>query len=629
MVQSQMQHKKSATALFLLTAIAAAVNVFFTILKIVNLSNLKYYYSFKPQQISIAIFSPLIDQIIWAATLTFVSLIVLLTNLHNRTVKMVLLTCLPILALLLVFQTFLPMTVLYGVLLSFLLVYLFIRYSQSLSVSKQLTAIAVLICLTCIVLCLEAASLLTWTWNLYDFRSPFAQPIQWRFAIIDLQLFSVFYSGLSWLFLAFLTCWLWLPCLKSIIPKINAKLEIVPTKTLQVNIPKPSEVNREVLGLGLFATVALAVFVAYYPTAHFPNSVLLGTDSNYYYNWINQLSQKGPMAALEMDRPFSNLLLYSIQALTSTSTETIVRYAPMFCSAALCLVVFWFVNVGTKDKRLALMSAVFTVFSFQTTVSLFVYSLSNWIAIIEMFLIFGLLLISSERHLLKSTVLLSLLGIILLLTHPYTWEVAIAILSTYLAYAFLRRRTEDKQKIKQLTVFLSANIVFFFSYALLPFGAGLGNAGSAVLKYTPPTFGLSNFLSLQNGLENMIEVWVGGLFANPLLIVLAIIGVFALMDYSKRYNRLMLVWIAVPFVALLAFSPESFFYYRIVYLIPIQIFAASGLCLVLDKLEMITRIKSEKSFLVLKVLIVLLVIAFLLNYSLRASDVIPLQILEN
>jgi len=58
------------------------------------------------------------------------------------------------------------------------------------------------------------------------------------------------------------------------------------------------------------------------------------------------------------------------------------------------------------------MSALFTVFSFQTTVSLFVYSLSNWIALIEMFLIFGLFLKNSERHLVKSTVSLSFLGII-------------------------------------------------------------------------------------------------------------------------------------------------------------------------------------------------------------------------
>jgi hypothetical protein len=443
-----------------------------------------------------------------------------------------------------------------------------------------------------------------------------------------LQLFSVFHIGLPWLFLAFLTCWLWLPFLKAVIPKINAKLEIIPTKTLQSNLPRPSQVNGKILAVSLFAIAALAFFVAYYPTAHFSNAILLGTDATYYYDWINDLNLKGPLAALEMDRPFSNLLLYTIQALTAASTENILRAAPIFCSIALCLAVFWFVNVGTKDKRLALMSALFTAVSFQTTVSLFVYSLSNWIALIEMFLIFGLLLIESKRHFLKYTVLLSLLGIVLLLTHPYTWEVAVAILTTYLAYAFLRRRNEEKQKIKQLTFFLTANIAFFAIYAMMPFGSGLFKAGGAVLRYTLPAFGLSNFLSLLNGLENMVNVWVGGLFANPLLIILAIIGAFTLTDYSKRYNRLMLVWLAVPFAALLAFSPESFFYYRIVYLIPIQIFAASGLILALDKLGKASKLKSEKSFQVLKVLIVLLTVAFLLNYSLRASDVIPLHVLN-
>jgi len=629
MIQQQNRQKNSAaTAIFLLTAAAVAVNVFFTALKIINLSNLTYHYSFKPQQISIVIFSPLTDQIIWAATLTIGSLIVLLTNLHKKTVKIALLTCLPIFGLLLVFQTYLPITNVYGILLSLLSVYLFIRYSQNFFVNKQFSVIAVLVCLTCIVLCLEAASLLTWTWNLFVFRSPFVQLAHWRFAVIDLQLFSVFYSGLSWLFLAFLTCWLWLPCLKFLIPKINAKFEIMTTKTLHVNLSRPSQINGKVLALGLFATVALAAFVVYYPTAHFSTSILLGTDSTYYFNWINELGLKGPLAALEMDRPFSNLLLYSVQAFTAASTETIVRAAPIFCSAISCLVVFWFVNVGTKDKRLALMSALFTVFSFQTTVSLFVYSLSNWIALIEMFLIFGLFLKNSERHLVKSTVSLSFLGIILLLTHPYTWEVAIAILSTYVAYALLRRRTEDKQKIKQLTAFLSVNIAFFLSYSLLPFGSGLFKAGGAVLNHALPTIVLPNLLNLQLGFENMVKVWVGGLFANPLLIIIAIVGVFAVMDYSKRYNRLMLAWIAVPFAALLMFSPESFFYYRIVYLIPIQIFAASGLCLALDKLEAATKLKSEKSFQMLKVLIVLLVVAFMFNYSLRVSDVIPLHILS-
>jgi hypothetical protein len=622
-----MQRTNSETTIVVFTAAALAISLFFTAIKIINLLNLTYYYSFKPQLISIIIFSPLIDQLFWAATLIFVGFIILLRSVHIRAVKITLLVCLPILGLLFALQPYSLMTISCGTLVSFLLVYFLLRHSKNFSVSRQFTAIAVLICLSFIMLCLQAASLLTWTSNLIVFRPPFVQPVYWHFATLDLQMFSIFFSGLPWLYLAFLTCWLWLPCLKFIIPRINSKLEITQTRKLQINFPQPSQIKPETLSLSLLAIVALAVFVAYYPTAHFSNSILLGTDSTYYYDWINQLSQKGPMAALEMDRPFSNLLLYSIQALTAASTETIVRVAPMFCSAALCLVVFWFVNAGTKDKRLALMSALFTALSFQTTVSLFVYSLSNWIALIEMFLIFGVLLMGSERHLLKSTVLLSLLGIVLLLTHPYTWEVAVAILVTYLIYALLRRRNEDKAKIKQLTVFLSANVTFFVVYSILPFGSGLFKAGGAVLNHAIPAVILPNLLSLQVGFDNMVKVWVGGLFANPLLIMLAIVGVFAFLDYSKRFNRLMMVWLAVPFAALFAFSPESFFYYRIVYLIPTQIFAASGLCLILNKLEAIIGLESKRGFMVLKVLIVLLVFAFLLNYSLRASDVIPLHIL--
>jgi hypothetical protein len=629
MIYQPNQRQKQETAILAFVAAAVALNLFFTALKMINLSNLTYYYWFKPQLISIVIFSPLIDQIIWGATLILVGLIVLLKNMHNKTITITMIVCLPTLVLLLFLQTFFPLAVLYGIFLSFILTYMIIWRSQSFSVSRQLTTAAILTSLSCIALCLEAASLSTWTLNLFVYSPPFAQLEFWRFAIVDLQMFSILNSALPWLFLAFLTSWLWLPCLKFLESKISLKLEIAATKKLQLSLPKPSEMNRKTLILILLATVALAVFVAYYPTAHFSSSILLGTDSTYYYSWINELSQKGPMAAFEMDRPFSNLLLYSIQALTAVSTEVIVRVAPMFCSAALCLVVFWFVSVGTKNKRLALISALLTVFSFQTTVSLFVYSLSNWIAIIEMFLIFGLLLMSNERNLLKSTVVLSLLGVILLLTHPYTWEVAIAILATYLIYAIAKTRSVDKQKIKQLTVFLTTNFAFFVVYSMMPFGSGLLKAGGAVFNYALPNGILPNLLNLQSSFDDMVKVWVGGLFANPLLIILAIVGVFAFLDHSKRYNRLMTVWLAVPFAALFAFSPGAFFYYRVVYLIPIQIFAASGLCLILNELENVVNANSQRLLLVLKVLIVVLVVAFLLNYSLRASDVIPLHILSD
>jgi hypothetical protein len=620
-------HTNSATAIFFLTVISASINVFFTILKIINIFSLTYYYSSYPKIINIIIFSQLADLLIWTTTLIIATLTVLFINLEKTPLKWLVLACLPTLSILLIFQADSIFTIIFGVLLSFLVTCLFVQKSSSFSSSKQLTTCLILLSIVCLALSLEAASLLTWTWNLFDYSFPFNLLPHWRFALLDLQLFNVLYPWTSWLFLVFLSCWLWIPCLKFLFSKVGSKIRIMPEKTVPSDILlPPKSLNGKVLTVGLFAIVALAVLVAYYPLNHLPASTLVGTDSTYYYNWLNQMHIKGPLTAFEMDRPFSNLLLYSAQALTATSTETIVKIAPIFCTVFLSLAVFWFVMVGTQDKRLALMSALFTVFSFQTTVSLFVYSLSNWIALIEMFLIFGLFLKSGT---LKSTVLLALMGIVLLLTHPYTWEVVIAIFSAYLIYGLLRKRNEDKVKIKQLIVFLSANTLFFISYALLPFGEGLATAAGVVMNYTLPTFGFSNLLNVQNGLENMVKVWVGGLFGNPLLILLAVIGIFAMVDYAKRYNRLMLVWVAVPFLALFAFSPESFFYYRIVYLVPIQIFAASGLNLALDKLEAATMLKSTKSFQMLKILIIILVVAFLLNYSLRASDVVPLHILAD
>jgi len=160
MLQPQNQHKNLNAALFLATAAAFAVNLVFTILRIVNLSNLTYYYSFKAQQVNIVVFSPLTDQLIWLATLTAASSMVLLTSLRKKiNVKTAFLTILPTLGLLLVFQTNLHLTDYVGIPLSILATCTFIRYSQNFFVNKRFATMPVLIFIACIVLSLEVASL--------------------------------------------------------------------------------------------------------------------------------------------------------------------------------------------------------------------------------------------------------------------------------------------------------------------------------------------------------------------------------------------------------------------------------------------------------------------------------------
>jgi hypothetical protein len=92
---------------------------------------------------------------------------------------------------------------------------------------------------------------------------------------------------------------------------------------------------------------------------------------------------------------------------------------------------------------------------------------------------------------------------------------------------------------------------------------------------------------------------------------------------------MMLLWVAIPSLALLATPPDLF--YRIIYLIPMQIPAAAGLYWILDKLKgMEARFRvSEKYSRVLERSLVALVALFLLNYALRSVDEAMIHVLQH
>jgi hypothetical protein len=92
------------------------------------------------------------------------------------------------------------------------------------------------------------------------------------------------------------------------------------------------------------------------------------------------------------------------------------------------------------------------------------------------------------------------------------------------------------------------------------------------------------------------------------------------MDFTKRFNRIMLLWIVIPSLTLLTISPDL--YHRSIYLIPIQILAAMGLLWIFGKFEEKVGRLRENEFLFnsLKILIVALVVLFLFNYALRSVD---------
>jgi hypothetical protein len=408
----------------------------------------------------------------------------------------------------------------------------------------------------------------------------------------------------------------------------RAKLEI--EKIFLSRVPEVGstfKLNSKHVTVALLLSLATAAFIAYYPYVHLPNSTLVGSDSVEYYNWLISVAQKGPLTAFDTDRPLPVLLMYTVQYATGSTPETVVRMMPTILAVCLCLAVYWFVKVGTKNQFSALVSSLFSSFSFQVTVGLFSYFVANWLAIIESLLMLVFLLKSFEKQSSKYMAASAVMGMAVLLTHPYTWDVLMAILFLYFAWAFIGRKSGKKREILLLGLLLASNIVFYTAYALAPFGKGLSSAEGTNLFNVASGIGLSNLLNLQHNLASMVQSWVGGLFGNPLLILLAVAGVFSMFDSAKRFNRIMLLWVMVPSLALLAVTPDPY-YYRFLYLIPIQVQAAAGLLWTISKLEVIRGwFKADRNFRALKILILMLAVLFLLNYALRSVDEALIHIL--
>jgi hypothetical protein len=148
----------------------------------------------------------------------------------------------------------------------------------------------------------------------------------------------------------------------------------------------------------------------------------------------------------------------------------------------------------------------------------------------------------------------------------------------------------------------------------MPFGRGIAGAGNSSINMASSGLNL-NPQSIWNGLEYTIQKWVGGSYANIPLLMLAILGISKFSHNTKPFQRMITLWIILPSLALLFASPENYMFYRILYLLPIQIIAAIGLLELFQK----AYFKKSKYGKILRFAIQILTIILFLNNVLRLA----------
>jgi hypothetical protein len=606
-----------------LVLLAVSANVLFGSLRLINLLNIAFNYYYVPKVVDIAIFSPFADFLIWAYTLSsllfLVSAILLIKLLYHLDFpRWLIFPYLFLFASLALFLMNDRIASALAIPLGFIVmsssmffddVFLPIKKAEAFLVSS--TGVVALL------IPLELASLSSWMLNAVDHEVPFGPGLRWKFPWIDLQLFNVLYPLTAVLFLALLYSWIWIPAVKYALMRIG--------RNVNSGVHRMEKLGNRQLAFGLVLCLAASVLVSSYPYMHLPSSTMVGVDSLDCYNRLKGMMQEGPQVAFGTDRLVFDLLMYSVKLVTPLSPQDVVRVMSIILVACLSLVVFWFVKVGTGNYRLALVSSLFSSFSFQTAVGIFAGFLATWLSIAEVFLLLIFLLKGLNKHSWRYMLISAVIGMVVLLTSPYTWNVLMVLLVAYFAWTLVRRARE-RWDIGPLSILLVSNALFYVFYTMMPFGKVLGDKYVGVLQIGVSSVGIPSLSNLQYNLGMMVSMFVGGLFGNPLMLVLTVAGMFSMINLAKpstKFNMIMLLWVAVPSIPLLFISAgQVMLVYRLVYLVPLQILAAVGLQSILDRLkdaEHKHRLDRRYSY-VLRMLLFGLVVLFFLNYALRSVD---------
>ena len=319
------------------------------------------------------------------------------------------------------------------------------------------------------------------------------------------------------------------------------------------------------LAVSLFISSLLA-FVPYRPDLN-PSGALVGIDSPTYVTWINQMTSKPLVQALQYSfvtgldgsRPLLLILLYLV-ASAGVSPDLIIEYLPIVLAPFLSLSSYVFVRYGHGSANFAALAALFTPLSFYVTVGMQGGYYANMLGMIEAYIFLTCLLLFSKRTSTARYGALFVLSIALFLTHPWTW---VLIITTSLVFALsVWKETSHSIDLKSIIGIIASGIIL----DVLKSSVFATRTVAADLATKVPTVG--QVASFWTNLVYALLYTHGGLLGNWLLLGVGLLSVFAL-RFRDRFERLLIIWVgaaSVPFLLL-----DSYHQARIVYDLPIPV----------------------------------------------------------
>jgi len=321
----------------------------------------------------------------------------------------------------------------------------------------------------------------------------------------------------------------------------------------------------------------------------------LGSDADYYHLVLLDMNATGIQGALSTERPFFFLVLYSVQKILGLGPLLLLQLVPIVLAVVLVASTYLFTrSVGWSEKTAAL-AAVFASVSPHITAGVEYYIIASWLGIPLMMLFSYGFLRSVEKRSIQWTLLTIALSSLMLGLHYLTWLFTILVLIVYFLLNIVEKRPAcGLDRVFCLGVILSCAAVVVPALLIAHLVGGsllvglrlVQNMIDMFLTYATPM----NFLTLLMNREGLSDYFAWRHYAIPLLYVLALVGFAKFAGSTSERVRLLRSWVIASCLGLLVVRIDEL--WRFLYIMPLEILTALGLCVILERAQLIWGFRS-------------------------------------
>jgi hypothetical protein len=294
------------------------------------------------------------------------------------------------------------------------------------------------------------------------------------------------------------------------------------------------------------------------------------------------------------DRPISLLLFYGVVKIVPADPAYVIDYMTIILGPVLVLAGYFLTREMTSNDTISVLAAFMTALSFQVLVGIYSGFYANWFALIIGFFSFVFMFRFLKTPSKLNFVTYTILVILLLLSHVYTWAMVAVVTGIFLLVMLKTNHYRKKNIILLLLVISSPAIVDVIRTSLTGSIGGISSGIQFAPKLTSPSGGTSNgqfaplsslqqLASFRNNLLDSTEHFLGGLFGNFIILALGVYWLFRA-NRSEPYNIFIMIFLSIGIVPL--FFSDWILQTRVFYNIPFQIPAAIALYYIIKQNRM-------------------------------------------